>query len=622
MALKYELETWQEAVDAFDSEDYEKSIEMFKDIAESSKIYFNIGMVFANVSQQQEAILWFDKAVELDRYLAIAYFQRGVSNFLLGNMAEAEGDFNTTLQNLRGNQVIDYTQIGLQHKLFSCEVLFNRGLAKLYLGNLDSGMEDLKYAQMNKQAESHDVIDEAISVQGEGFTVFSIPPGVLYRPPESKVKNAKKVDYLGNARVIASLEDGDTFTGFKAAKMIDEKNGKAGKQESGRTKEGESNGGAFGKQAVLPPKDERAMALIERDGKVDTSKLMRANTVRNASPALSRQNTLGSLARQNTVTGATLARQNTFAGNTSPPLSRQNSNASTPMLRRQNTTAPPRRMNGGLVRNNTFSPGSGNVRGLGLTLMRSDQEVPVGPPQGSRMVTSPELYNEPSSDPAAYIDAYGEYPDGGGGYSSPYPQQGSGDYYPPMRPQGGGYSPRQPPMQGFRPAPSRFNTAPPPLDVVMVRGGSAPTSPDSSMMDMRPYGVDQQLYADRQRNSPTPGRGFGSKPDLRREDSLSSIRTVNIQGKIKVKCYLQSQPDSARVLLLDNDVNFDELVRRVQQKFGVSTPLRLKYRDEEDELVLMTDDSDLAIARTISEAIYGDNGAGGPAKLDLFCYDA
>lgn len=37
------------------------------------------------------------EATKLDQYLAVAYFQEGVSNFLLGEFEEALGNFNDAL---------------------------------------------------------------------------------------------------------------------------------------------------------------------------------------------------------------------------------------------------------------------------------------------------------------------------------------------------------------------------------------------------------------------------------------------------------------------------------------------------------------------------------------------
>jgi hypothetical protein len=111
--------------------------------------------------------------------------------------------------------VIDYTQLGLDFKLYSCQVLFNRALCYLELGEHDLGMTDMWRATREKQTKAHDMLDQALRDKGQDCTVFTVPQGVLYRPAESKVKNAKKKDYLGNSKVIAALDAKDAFSGFQ-----------------------------------------------------------------------------------------------------------------------------------------------------------------------------------------------------------------------------------------------------------------------------------------------------------------------------------------------------------------------------------------------------------------------
>lgn len=151
--------------------------------------------------------------------MAVAYFQEGVSNFLLGDFEEALANFNDTLLYLRGNTMIDYAQLGLLFKLYSCEVLFNRGLCYIYLQQKDAGMQDLSYAVKEKVVEDHNVIDEAIREEAEGYTVFSIPVGVVYRPNEAKVRNLKTKDYLGKARLVAASDRANAFTGFAGSEI-------------------------------------------------------------------------------------------------------------------------------------------------------------------------------------------------------------------------------------------------------------------------------------------------------------------------------------------------------------------------------------------------------------------
>jgi tetratricopeptide (TPR) repeat protein len=94
--------------------------------------------------------------------LAVAYFQQGVSNFLVGDFEEALANFNDTLLYLRGNTYIDYEQLGLKFRLYSCEVLFNRGLCYMYLQQDAAGMQDFDYAVKEKMTPDHEVINDAI----------------------------------------------------------------------------------------------------------------------------------------------------------------------------------------------------------------------------------------------------------------------------------------------------------------------------------------------------------------------------------------------------------------------------------------------------------------------------
>lgn len=161
-----------------------------------------------------EQVECYQRAVGCDQYLAIAYFQEGVSNFLLGDFEEALANFNDTLLYLRGNTSIDYDQLGLKFRLFSCEVLFNRGLCYIYLHQSGPGMQDLEFASKEKVTPDHDVINDAIRERAEGYTVFSIPVGVVYRPNEAKVKNLKAKDYLGKAKLIAAADRNNVLTGY------------------------------------------------------------------------------------------------------------------------------------------------------------------------------------------------------------------------------------------------------------------------------------------------------------------------------------------------------------------------------------------------------------------------
>jgi hypothetical protein len=228
MSLKAELETWAAALKAYDEEDFEKALELFSGIADSSKILTNMGLIYATLGEHEAAVERFIEATNLDQYLAVAYFQCGVSNFLLARYELAAKDFEEALLYLRGNQAINYEQLGLKFRLFSAEVLFNKGLSQIYMGRTQEGLADMEEARKDKATDEHNVIDDAIQDRGEGYTVFSIPVGVLYRPSEKKLKNAVQRDYMGKAKLVASSDTSDVVTTFTGVARL-----KAGISPSG-----------------------------------------------------------------------------------------------------------------------------------------------------------------------------------------------------------------------------------------------------------------------------------------------------------------------------------------------------------------------------------------------------
>jgi len=180
MSLKAELETWAEALKAYDGEDFEKALDLFSRIADQSKILTNMGLIYATLGEHEAAVEHFTAATQLDQYLAVAYFQSGVSNFLLGRYDAALVNFEDAMAYLRMNQNINYEQLGLKFKLYSAEVLFNRGLALIYMDRVEEGLELMEEGRRAKATDEHNVIDDAIRDRGEGYTVFSIVSGTFY----------------------------------------------------------------------------------------------------------------------------------------------------------------------------------------------------------------------------------------------------------------------------------------------------------------------------------------------------------------------------------------------------------------------------------------------------------
>eukprot|EP00158_Paraphelidium_tribonemae_P001142 Partr_v1_DN24023_c0_g1_i1_m34661 putative NADPH oxidase activator 1 len=187
-----------------------------------AKIFFNMGIVYTSIDRHEDAAISYTNAIFQDKYLAVAYFQRGVSQWLLNDYAAALDSFTDTIEYLRDNMQIDYHQLGLAYKLYSFEALFNRALCFLALGDEYNARLDLEDAEKDAVLTIHQqdryTPSAVMKAYAEGnlksYLPFVVPKGLLYKPHEHKIKNAEEIDYLGSGKVIASVTEGDDFVGF------------------------------------------------------------------------------------------------------------------------------------------------------------------------------------------------------------------------------------------------------------------------------------------------------------------------------------------------------------------------------------------------------------------------
>lgn len=538
MSLKQEIETWVEALNHYDAQDYEQALAVFEANADTSKIYFNIGMIYATLGEHERAVEAYQQATKLDQFLAVAYFQQGVSNFLLSDFQEALANFNEALLYLRGNTLIDYEQLGLKFRLYSCEVLFNRGLCYIYDGRIDEGMQDLEYASKEVQVEDHNVINEAIAERAENYTVFSIPVGIVYRPNEAKVRNVKAKDYLGKARLVAAADRSDAFTGFTGSEVK-------------KMQEGE-----------MAPKDDRSASDI-------------------------------SWAATNLVKPDLL--KNRQSVHILPPNLQKDS----PKAAAFPPTPPPEKDANKVQRNNTTSSRANSVRRPpDLRERRRDESRDMG-------------------------------------------RDRDDDYSPPARrPTVRDQQPRRAPSSSSRRTPSRSGT---------VTSRRRPQERIDEYSDQEEQYEDDlyDLYQEPPRRGNTVKRGLSRRGTTRSnrydddeyasdayegssldEDEFEMLdarsmrsgtsRRVPEPKKIKVKCH---GGDDTRMIMIDTSVDFDEFVKRLQDKFGYKKRVRCKVKDEDgDGMIGLADqeDLDMVISTAKTNAKRERSEAG---KMEVWVYE-
>lgn len=154
---------WLKALDKFDSGNLQAALQLFMYIEpKNSKISYNVGLIYATLGDYDKAIVHFKTALEQDNFMAISFFQIGVSQFLSKQYHKAAVSFNNALKLMRGNSVINYQQLGLEYKLYSCEIMYNRALSYIYSGQIIAGVHDLGFAVKEKRYVSeHSMLDSA-----------------------------------------------------------------------------------------------------------------------------------------------------------------------------------------------------------------------------------------------------------------------------------------------------------------------------------------------------------------------------------------------------------------------------------------------------------------------------
>ncbi|XP_041063596.1 neutrophil cytosol factor 2 [Carcharodon carcharias] len=217
MSLTDLIRLWDEGITAADRQEWVTALDRFTAILEpTSKICFNIGCLLLLLGELNQAEKAFDKSICRDEHLAVAFFQRGITLYKSEKYEEALRDFIEAFNRMRGNQLIDYNQLGLRYKLCTCQVLHNVALAHATIQKWDKAEEALKKALTFKTEAKPNFVDQALEavLKQELFQLIQLPTGELFRPKKKIVAQLEKQDFLGEAKVVASIIDKDAFSGF------------------------------------------------------------------------------------------------------------------------------------------------------------------------------------------------------------------------------------------------------------------------------------------------------------------------------------------------------------------------------------------------------------------------
>ncbi|KAI8902622.1 hypothetical protein BC833DRAFT_517498, partial [Globomyces pollinis-pini] len=221
MTSREELLNWVEGNNAYQKADFKTALNYYTQVG-VSKTVFNMGMVYLNKKDYDNAEIAFNQAVVLDSHFAAAYFQKGLCLFMLYEYEAALENYTRLLKLLLENDFIDYEQLGFKFKLYRCEVLFNIALCYQELSDSSQSSRYLSEAKQSaKTSEQQSRTDLASRGRMNELNPFSVPLDCICGLTESKMKNLKKKEYLKDAKLVLSdNRQDDGFIGFAGAEII------------------------------------------------------------------------------------------------------------------------------------------------------------------------------------------------------------------------------------------------------------------------------------------------------------------------------------------------------------------------------------------------------------------
>uniref|UniRef100_A0A8C5NBW4 NADPH oxidase activator 1 n=1 Tax=Gouania willdenowi TaxID=441366 RepID=A0A8C5NBW4_GOUWI len=197
------LKLWDESVQAIDAKDWQGALAKLEQITEpTSRTLFNAAAAHLALGQQDEALKALDFAIAKDDRLAVGFFQRAAVMIQVNRLEEALSDCIWAQKHMRGNMVIDYKQLGLRHKLFSWQVLYNAAAVYCRMNQWEQATEVLLSAMQEKGGGRGGVnIEATLERRKEFLEPLMVPVDAVFRPRKQDVEQLEKRDFLGKAKV-------------------------------------------------------------------------------------------------------------------------------------------------------------------------------------------------------------------------------------------------------------------------------------------------------------------------------------------------------------------------------------------------------------------------------------
>ncbi|XP_034451671.1 NADPH oxidase activator 1 [Hippoglossus hippoglossus] len=216
------LQLWDESVQAVDAKDWQGALDKLEQISEpTSRTLFNSASAHLALGQLDLALQALDLTIVKDERLAVGFFQRAGVMMQIGRLEEGLSDCIWAQKHMRGNIVIDYTQLGLRFKLYSWQVLYNAAAVYCRMGHWEQAREVLLSAAQERGGSRGGNVEVSLDsiLRKEVLAPILVPGHVVFRPKKQDVEQLPERDFLGKAKVISSMIPNDDYGGFEPLRL-------------------------------------------------------------------------------------------------------------------------------------------------------------------------------------------------------------------------------------------------------------------------------------------------------------------------------------------------------------------------------------------------------------------
>lgn len=177
---------WKKAILLYTKNRVKDSLFTFKKLKTFSKVLFNIGIIYQDQDDHDNALRYFNACVKKDGYLVVALQQRAFSYFAIGDFNSAKQDFTLVLTLLTRNASIDYAGLGLDYIVHRAEIFYNRAICNHELGHKTDFLNDMSQAlRFSTTKDQREVIEPALHHLEISPLLFATPQKALFELPDA-----------------------------------------------------------------------------------------------------------------------------------------------------------------------------------------------------------------------------------------------------------------------------------------------------------------------------------------------------------------------------------------------------------------------------------------------------